>query len=139
MTGGVDARQVTRTILEADRRRVRRLLIATILTWVLAAGMILWMLVAFGLLFPKEAQLARDIEQRRFEPGKLERMRARNQILFQMITLGVAVSVGVLGLAALLTILLVVASRRATLRQINANLVEIAEQLKQLRKQPGTG
>ena len=37
------------------------------------------------------------------------------------------------GMAALSTVLLVLASRRATLRQINASLLEISEQLKQLR------
>jgi Flp pilus assembly protein TadB len=39
-------------------------------------------------------------------------------------------------LAALFTILLVFSSRRATLRQINISLMEISEQLKQLRRPP---
>jgi hypothetical protein len=45
--------------------------------------------------------------------------------------------VAVVAFAALSTVLLVFASRRATLRQVNASLVEISEQLKQLRVQSG--
>src|SRR5262245_64878406 len=40
-------------------------------------------------------------------------------------------------LAALSTVALVFASRRATLRQVNANLAAIAEELRQLRKNGG--
>jgi hypothetical protein len=39
-------------------------------------------------------------------------------------------------LAAICTVLLILLSRRATLRQINASLLEISEQLKQLRQLP---
>jgi hypothetical protein len=39
-------------------------------------------------------------------------------------------------LAAVCTVLLILLSRRATLRQVNASLVEISEQLKQLRQVP---
>jgi type II secretory pathway pseudopilin PulG len=41
-------------------------------------------------------------------------------------------------LAALFTVLLVFSSRRATLRQINVSLMEISEQLKQLRRSAPT-
>ena len=44
-----------------------------------------------------------------------------------------AACVAVIAFAALSTVLLVFTSRRATLRQVNASLVEISEQLKQLR------
>ena len=50
---------------------------------------------------------------------------------FQLSTLA---AVAVLTLATLCTVLLLFASRRATLRQVNASLVEISEQLKQLRQ-----
>ena len=39
-------------------------------------------------------------------------------------------------LAAVCTVLLIAASRRATLRQINANLTKISEQWKSLRQMP---
>jgi hypothetical protein len=46
----------------------------------------------------------------------------------------ISFSVAVLALAALGTVLLIFASRRATLRQVNASLMVIGEQLKQLRQ-----
>jgi hypothetical protein len=52
-------------------------------------------------------------------------------------TLVVATAVGLLTLAALGTVLLLFASRRATLRQVNASLLEISEQLRQLRDVAG--
>ena len=55
-------------------------------------------------------------------------------VMSRMITVGITASIGVLALAAGSTVFLVLASRRATLRQINASLLEISEQLKALRK-----
>jgi len=46
----------------------------------------------------------------------------------------IAGSVASLFLGALCTVLLVTTSRRATLRQINISLMELCEQLKQLRQ-----
>ena len=54
-----------------------------------------------------------------------------------VVALAVAGSVGVLGLAALSTLLLVRASRQATLRQVSASLLDIPDQLKQLRQAAG--
>jgi hypothetical protein len=54
-------------------------------------------------------------------------------IAFQKGTLLIALSVAMMAVAALVTVLLILTSRRATLRHINAGLVEIAEQLKQPR------
>ena len=50
-----------------------------------------------------------------------------------MSTVLIGFSVAAMGLAALGAVFLLFASRRATLRQMNLNLVEITEQLKQLR------
>jgi hypothetical protein len=52
-----------------------------------------------------------------------------------MSTVLITFTVGALSLAGLCTFGLVIATRRATLRQVNANLVEITEQLKQLRQE----
>ena len=57
--------------------------------------------------------------------------------MFQMVTLGVTVSVGVTCLAIFSSIMLNRASRRATLRQINASLLEISKQLKELKEVQG--
>jgi hypothetical protein len=70
----------------------------------------------------------------RLSPEMLEAAKLTAQITFQMITVGVTCSVGVLALAALSTVFLVLASRRATLRQITASLLEISQQLKDLRQ-----
>jgi hypothetical protein len=68
-------------------------------------------------------------------PEMLRQGELNAHIISRMITVGITVSVGVLALAAGSTVFLVLASRRATLRQINASLLEISEQLKALRKQ----
>jgi hypothetical protein len=133
LAGVPDVRKQTEKVLDRDRRRMRRLTAFTVLAWLGALAMVLWMLVLFGLLFPRQAQLRMAIEQGKLEASEAQHIQAVNQIAFQMITLGVTASVGVLALAALMTIVLVVASRRATLRQINANLLVISEQLKELQ------
>ena len=67
-------------------------------------------------------------------PEMLKQGELNAHIMSRMITVGITVSIGVLALAAGSTVFLVLASRRATLRQINASLLEISDQLKQLRK-----
>jgi len=134
LAGITDPREQTWKILERDRRRVWWLTALTITLWAVAILMVLWMLVAFGLLFPQQAYMMQEIEQGRLPPETREDVQFKSQIIFQMITVGVTASVGVLALAALSTIFLVLASRRATLRQINASLLEISQQLKELRQ-----
>jgi hypothetical protein len=139
LAGVPNVRKQTEKVLDRDRRRMRWLTVLTVLAWLAAIAMVLWMLVAFGLLFPRQAQLRMALERGELEPAKAQHIQAVNQIAFQMITLGVTASVGLLALAALMTIMLVVASRRATLRQINANLLVISEQLKELQRPAKSG
>jgi hypothetical protein len=137
--GGVpDARELTWRVLERDRRHVRRWTGVTVGVWVLAAVMVLTALVAFGLLMPQEAKLVQEVEAGKVEGA--ERQHAERDLLvgFQMGTVLIGWSVFVLALAALCTVLLLFASRRATLRQVNASLLEVAEQLKQLRQGEAT-
>jgi hypothetical protein len=54
----------------------------------------------------------------------------------EICTLVIAASFAALTLAALCTVLLILASRRVTLHQLNANLAAISEQLKHLRLPP---
>jgi hypothetical protein len=133
-SGSPDARQQTWHILERDRRRVRRLTGLAVALWLVAAVLVLGMFVAMGLLMPRMAKLAQEVEAGRVTAAERERREQANRVTGQMITLGVAASVGVLALAALATVFLVLASRRATLRQINANLLAISEQLRQSRQ-----
>ena len=65
----------------------------------------------------------------------LERDRRRVRRLTALTVL-VWVLAMLLALAAICTVRLVFASRRATLRQLNASLLEVAEQLKRLRPAP---
>jgi hypothetical protein len=85
---------------------------------------------------PLEAHLRDDAQVA--SAGLTPEMRAdaelKAHIMFRMVTVGITCSIGVLALAAGSTVWLVLATRRATLRQINASLLEISEQLKQLRK-----
>jgi uncharacterized membrane protein YbhN (UPF0104 family) len=133
LAGVSDVRQQTWNILERDRRRVRRLTGLTVLLWLFAAGLLLTVLVAYGLLMPQHAKMIHDMDQGRLAKFEAELIQRQLQIKAYMISLGIAFAVAALGLAALTTVFLVLATRRATLRQVNASLLEIAEQLRRLR------
>jgi hypothetical protein len=76
------------------------------------------------------------IDIRNLTPHQLKVAQFKAQIMFQMVSVGVAFSVGLTCLAVLASVMLSRASRRATLRQINASLLEISDQIKELRNQP---
>jgi hypothetical protein len=135
LSGVPDDKQQTFLILDRDRRRVRFLTGLTLGVWLLATALIWLVLVKFGLLFPQMAKLQMDAERGAVTAAQREQMKDALLLGFQKGTLVIAFSVAVLGLAALCSVLLNLASRRATLRQINASLIEISAQLKGL--QPG--
>ncbi len=137
LAGAADPRAATTKILDSDRRRVWWWSAIALTLWIAALLMVLWMMVAMALLMPFEAHLRNPDEVARagMTPEQLEMAELKAHIMSRMITVGVTMSVGVLALAAGSTVFLVLASRRATLRQINASLLEIPEQLKALRKQ----
>lgn len=134
IAGVPDAHAQTWRVLERDRRRVWWLTALTMTLWAGAILMVLWMLIAFALLFPLQAKLKDPAQLNRLPAEMRAQAQEKAQIVFQMITVGVTCSVGILALAALSTVFLVMASRRATLRQVNASLLEISEQLKALRQ-----
>jgi hypothetical protein len=137
--GGVpDARQLTWRIIERDRQRVRLLTAATVGVWLLATALVLAGLVGYGFLMPEQAKLLREIDAGELTPAQREQAQRALLVGFQKGTLLIAFSVAVLALAALGTVLLLLASRRATLRQVNASLLEIAEQLQRLRPAAGS-
>ncbi len=125
-----DARQQTWAILDRDRRRVRFLTWLTLSVWLLAAGLIASVLLNFAYLFPHIAKLRTEIDRGAFTASQRDYLMEGTLFAFQKLTLVIAFSVAVLGLAALCSVLLSLASRRATLRQINASLIEISAQLK---------
>jgi hypothetical protein len=133
LSGLPDVREQTWAILERDRHRVRRLTGLTIGAWLLSTVLIFSVLVAFGFLFPKVAKLRMDVEQGKVTQTERDQLRNEHDVGFMMGTLLIAFSVAALTFAALCTVLLNLTSRRATLRQINASLLEISDQLKELR------
>jgi hypothetical protein len=133
LSGLPDVREQTWAILERDRRRVRRLTAMTIGAWLLSTGLIFTVLVAFGLLFPRVAKLRMDVEQGKVTQDEQVHLRNEHDLGLMKGTLLIAFSVAALTFAALCTVLLNLATRRATLRQINASLLEISDQLKELR------
>jgi hypothetical protein len=125
-----DPRQLTRQILNRDRWRVR--LLAGLATF-------FWILTAAGIvcLYPFYVMLVAP-RLRAYAAG---RAHLEND-WHDWATVGDLAASWLLAcivsflLAAFCTVLLVLFSRRATLRQLNAGLVEISEQLKQ-RGVPG--
>jgi ABC-type Fe3+ transport system permease subunit len=140
LAGVGNVQEQTWKILERDRNRVWWWTAITFGLWGLAICMVLLMMVLYALVFPLQAKLRQDQELARIgvtTPEQREAAQFKGQIMFQMVTLGVTMSVGVTCLAVLASVLLNRASRRATLRQINASLMEISQQLKELKESSG--
>jgi hypothetical protein len=134
-------RHLAAQVLDRDRRRIRLLGAATLLLWLLGAAGIAFVLYELSVYVPQyldfryEKAGARSLEKRQsFQEGYFAG--------FQVGMVVVTASVAVLALASLGTFLLVLATRRATLRQINASLVLISqrlERLQELREHPPGG
>jgi hypothetical protein len=136
LAGVGNVQEQTWKILERDRNRVWWWTAITFSLWGLAICMVLLMMVLYALVFPLQAKLRQDEQLARIgvtTPEQREDAQFQGQIMFQMVTLGVTMSVGVTCLAVLASGLLNRATRRATLRQINASLMEISQQLKELK------
>jgi hypothetical protein len=118
-------------VLTRDRRQVRLLAVATAVLWIVAAGGIpLFFAVFMNFIYPKMEKVLREMitHQDGLTPAQLEYN--AHMLLMAASKLSVVLvtgSVMTLLLAAGGTMVLVFASRRATLRQVNANLAEIAE------------
>ena len=137
LAGVPEARQQTWSILARDRRRVRLWAIMAALALLMAGLSIFGGLAGYALILPEQAGLARDLDAGNLTPAQRDWIQIRLLLGFQKGTLLIAFSVAVLALFSLFAVFLILASRRATLRQVNASLVEIAEQLKQLRAPGG--
>lgn len=117
-------------IIEADRRRVHRLTRIAVGLWIAAALGALVIFVGSGFVFPLIAKLVQQAGE-----GNLNQPDTPFLVLAKLTAMCVvvgSVSFLVLVFAGLMTVLLVFRSRRATLYQINANLLGISEQLKGL-------
>jgi hypothetical protein len=118
-------------ILEDDRRRTRRLGRLVVALWIAAALGALLVLIIGGFVFPMIAKLTGQENGGAGDPAL-----APLVILTKFTAINVVVgsaSFVALVVAGLATVPLVFRTRAATLRQINANLMEISAQLKLLK------
>ena len=134
LAGTPDPRQLARKVLQQERWKVRLLAGLTILLWLAAAAGVFFVIyVAIWHLYPKQHQLMHDATLGKMPVEKVVEIQAIHFQAVELCTRVVAASFVALTLAALSTVLLVLVSRRATLRQINDQLAEISGQLKQLQ------
>jgi ABC-type Fe3+ transport system permease subunit len=115
-------------ILEADQRRVRRWTRVSIALWVLAACGALVIFVMGGLAFPAIAKVLAERGEGSIDNGDTP-IAMLGKLLAMTMVMGTASFITLVA-AGLATVVLLARSRSATLRQINANLLQISEQLK---------
>ena len=125
-----DPRQLTQKIVECDQRRIRVLASLATLFWILTTAGIVC-LCPFYLIMVAPRLRAYQAGRAHLEKDWNAWATVGDWAAYWLLACVLS-----LLLAALFTVLLILLSRRATLRQINASLVEIAEQLKQLRQLP---
>ena len=129
------ANQIER-ILDADRRYLKRWTRISIALWIFAALGAVVIFVMGGMAFPMIAKLLAEKGE-----GTLDNPVTPLTVLAKLNAMCMVLGTGsfvVLVCAGLATVLLLVRSRRATLRQINSNLLLISEQLKRPSTE-GTG
>jgi hypothetical protein len=137
LAGVPDHRQQVWRILERDRRRVRVLTWVVVIDWVLAGALVVVGLVSYGFTFPMQAELKKKIDEGKLTDRERDQVQRVVLMSFQKGTLLIACAVALMAGAALCTVFLILASRQATLRHVNASLAEIGEQLKRLRPPGG--
>jgi hypothetical protein len=126
-----DPRRYTEQILRRDRSRVWWLTAGTISLWSFAMLLVMGVMITLALLMPLKAHL-RDQPERLNAEQRAAAERTVDEGMSMMLVL-TTFSGGVTLAAMLLSLLLILSSRQATLRQVNANLLEISEQLRALR------
>ena len=117
-------------IIDSDRRRVRWLTRITVCLWIVAFLGALSIAVGGGFVFPMIAKMLHQAGD-----GKIDEANTPFLMLAKLTAMCIvfgSLSFAILVAAGLATVLLVFRSRRATLRQINANLLQISEQLKRM-------
>ena len=127
-----DARELSSAVLARDRRRLRTLGGLILALWLAGAAGIGFVLYNLAIYVPEYMRLLMKIEEGGVSMEQRQRIQENNLGGFQIGLSITACSVAILALAALGTFLLVLASRRATLRQVNASLALISEQLREL-------
>jgi hypothetical protein len=132
-----NAAQLTQPILNRDKRRVRLLTGLTIATWLVAGLLILCVLLSFiFIIVPQIKTLTQNTEAGNLTSDQTLSILRMHTLMFLKSSILIAFSVLIMAAAALFTVLLIFASRQATLRQVTANLAEVSQQLKILRSSP---
>ncbi len=128
---GPDQRLPTRQILQRDQRRVRLLARLATVFWVLTAAGLVCLCPCYVIVVAPRL--------RAYQAGRARLENDWNDwaLAGEWTAYWVLACTLVLFLAAASTLLLIRASRRATLQQINANLAVICEQLRQLQAGKG--
>jgi hypothetical protein len=141
-----DARQMTQEIMRRDRVRVRVWASLSLLLWLLGVAGLLLLVVALDRLVIyiriADAPVEHPANAGKPDPGSLLTPAEINKLwgtslIHHSIPI-IGGSIVALLLAAVSTVLLVFSFRRATLAQINLSLIELSDQLKQLRQPGGT-
>jgi hypothetical protein len=114
-------RELTQRVIARDRRRVRALAAVALVFWL---GSIVVLYVFMGELLGFYAQF-----QQAGGPAA-----DPNAAHFYRFLLGLSASLEALCFAFLLTMVLLFVSKRASLRQINANLIEISDKLERFEQ-----
>lgn len=129
--GEPDPRQQVRDVIRRDRLRIRVLTAVTVILWLAA------LLTTVVLVWTSIVKLFPRLDKALQDAGKIPANHYQQIETTFAYVIGygatlLAASVGVLALAALGTVLLVFTARRATIRQVNATLIDISDQLKHL-------
>jgi hypothetical protein len=128
-----DAAEQARRVIRRDRWLVRGLTALSVLLWLAAAAGVFFVVwVAVWFVFPRHQKLARDFAVMTVE--QIADAQTHNLQAWELCTEIITASFIALTLAALSTVWLVLLSRRATLREVNASLAAIAAELRLLRQ-----
>jgi hypothetical protein len=129
-----DPRRLAQAAIARDQRRVRLLAGVTILLWLLAAtGLFVAVYIALWHLYPKEHKLLQDVALGKLTDEQIVTLQALHFQAMRICTLVIAAAFAAITVAAVCTVWLILISRRATLRQINAHLADISDQLQRLQ------
>ena len=131
----IDLDALTRRVLRRDRRRMWILGILCVIAWMLVV------MLPWGTTLPMLAKIAQQQGQVAGHAvttnvSQQHQALSVEQILKKGITMTFLLSIGSMFAAAVCTVALILLSRRATLRQVNARLMEISSQLKSLAAAP---
>jgi hypothetical protein len=128
-------RELARRVVQKDRRHVWTLAALASLFWLLAAiGVFFVVYAAVFHLYPKQHQLMTDAATGALPVAHVIEIQSLHFRAVEICTLAVAAAFVAATLAVGCTIGLVLVSRRATMRHINTNLIQILELLQ--KRQP---